>query len=359
MSAISAAAARNGRGRGRVVSAVGIAAFGAAATAGAAAAAGTALVRADRRRASEVTWDELAVPEESVHHEVQTSDGGLIHAVEHGDSSGRPIVLLHGVTLTHGIWPYQLRSLAAAGHRVIALDQRSHGESKSGSRGPTLEAMADDVADVLEQLDLRGAVLVGHSMGSMVTINFTDSHRELVGKKGRVAAIALIGAGPCVPQATRRLTTGIGVFELGTKALDSRQMTLLPGGDVGYLMARFAFGAKPDPHHVALTRNLSGAMSPHRFGELFPNVIKFDGRRLLSRVDVPALVTVAPLDRLLFASLHRYLLTNIPGARGLELPGCGHMPMLERHAEVDAALIELAASLAPVRRGRGSSKSHE
>jgi non-heme chloroperoxidase len=355
--------AGDGRGRRRLVSAFGIAAFGAAATAAAAAAAGAALVRADRKRGSQVSWDDLAVPAGAVHRELQTPDGGQIHLVDHGDGRGRPIILLHGVTLTHRIWPYQLRSLAEAGHRVIALDQRSHGRSISGSSGPTLDAMADDLAEVLDQLDLRGAVVVGHSMGSMVTINFTDRHHDLLGGDRRVAAIALMGAAPCVPQGTRHLTAGIGAFEFGTKALDSRSMTLLPGGDLGYLMARVVFGAKPDPHHVALTRDLSGAMSPNCFGELFPNLIRFDGRQLLSNIDVPALVTVAPLDRLLPASLHRYLLTKIPDARGLELPGCGHMPMLERHQEVDAALIELAASLPlarlPARAGRGNARSHE
>ena len=320
---------------------MGIAALGVATSIGAVAAAGSALVRADRRRESDDGAGELGMPDDLVHHEIATSDGGRVHAVERGE--GRPIVLLHGVTLTHEIWPYQLRSLAGSGHRVIAVDQRSHGHSTAGSTGTSLDAMVRDLGEVLETLDLRGVVLVGHSMGSMVAIDFTARLHAVA--KRRVAALALIGATAHAPAVTRRLAVAAGAFELGTKAMHSRSMTLLPPGDLGYLMARWAFGVRPDQHQVDLTRDISGAMSPLRFGELIPSILGFDDRNLLPRIDVPALVTIGPVDRILPPSCHRLLAARIPSVRRLELPGCGHMPMLERHEELDSALIELSASL--------------
>jgi pimeloyl-ACP methyl ester carboxylesterase len=319
------------------VSAIGLAAAGV----GAAVATGGTLVRIDRSRASETGRDELELPGDVVHHELETSDGGTLHYVDRGE--GRPIVLLHGVTLSHRIWPYQLRDLVESGHRVIALDQRGHGSSVPGEHGMRIEAMASDAAELVEALDLRGAVVVGHSMGSMVTIELALRHPELFDE--RIGAVALIGASACVPLAARRLAQTVNATGLGARVLEGREAGLLPGGDPGYVFARIAFGVRPDPHQVALTWELSSAMAPLKFNELLPSLVAFDHRRHLARIGVPALVTVGPVDRILPPSCHRYLASHLPAARRLELAGCGHMVMLERHRQLNAALVELSSGL--------------
>ena len=79
--------------------------------------------------------DLFDLPDDVVHHRIPTPDGGSIHAVERG--SGRPLVLLHGITLRHDVWAPQLRELADR-YRVIAVDLRGHGESTAGRRAPVL-----------------------------------------------------------------------------------------------------------------------------------------------------------------------------------------------------------------------------
>ena len=92
-------------------------------------------------------------------------DGGSIYLVESGE--GPPIVLSHGVTNSIRSWFYQLESLPEAGFRTIAFDHRGHGGSNVGTAGHSLANLAEDMRSVVEGLDLRDAVLVGHSMGGV------------------------------------------------------------------------------------------------------------------------------------------------------------------------------------------------
>ena len=130
---------------------------------------------------------ELAVPDEVSHSVVALRDGGESHLIEMGE--GPPLVLLHGANLSAEVWSYQLRDLSAT-YRVIALDLRGHGRSSAGEDDVTISAMATDVAEVMGALGLERAVLVGHSMGGMVSLRLARAHPELLGT--RIGAIALV-----------------------------------------------------------------------------------------------------------------------------------------------------------------------
>ncbi|MBX3287294.1 MAG: alpha/beta fold hydrolase, partial [Actinobacteria bacterium] len=83
----------------------------------------------------------LDLPPGVVHHHLPTPDGGSIHAIELG--SGRPLVLLHGVTLRADVWAPQFHQLADR-FRVVAVDLRGHGESTAGSAGYGIPRLAED-----------------------------------------------------------------------------------------------------------------------------------------------------------------------------------------------------------------------
>ena len=78
------------------------------------------------------------LPDGIVHHHLPTPDGGVVHAIEKG--AGRPIVLLHGITLRSDVWAPQFHQLADR-YRVIAVDLRGHGESVAGSSGFGLDPL--------------------------------------------------------------------------------------------------------------------------------------------------------------------------------------------------------------------------
>ena len=87
-----------------------------------------------------------------------------IHYEDHG--AGQPVVLIHGYPLSGRAWDKQVPVLLDAGHRVITYDRRGFGQSSQSATGYDYDTFAADLNTLLEHLDLRDAVLVGHSMGT-------------------------------------------------------------------------------------------------------------------------------------------------------------------------------------------------
>jgi non-heme chloroperoxidase len=120
---------------------------------------------------------------------ITTKDGTEIFYKDWG--SGRPVVFSHGWPLNSDAWDAQMLFLAQRGFRVIAHDRRGHGRSGQPSQGNDMNTYADDLAAVIEALDLKGATLVGHSTGGGEVARYIGRH----GTK-RVAKAVLIGAVP-------------------------------------------------------------------------------------------------------------------------------------------------------------------
>jgi non-heme chloroperoxidase len=87
-----------------------------------------------------------------------------IHYEDHG--AGQPVVLIHGYPLSGRAWDRQVPALLEAGHRVITYDRRGFGQSSQPTSGYDYDTFAADLNTLLEHLDLRDAVLAGHSMGT-------------------------------------------------------------------------------------------------------------------------------------------------------------------------------------------------
>lgn len=103
--------------------------------------------------------------------------------------TGQPIVFSHGWPLSSDAWEDQMNFLAANGYRVIAHDRRGHGRSEQPWNGNDMDTYADDLAQLLVHLDVKNAILVGHSTGGGEVTRY-------VGRYGtdRVAGVVLIGA---------------------------------------------------------------------------------------------------------------------------------------------------------------------
>lgn len=293
------------------------------------AAAGYALLRAEVRRWKAEPPTEHTLPADLSHHFVSVGDGGTIHAVERGD--GPPLVLVHGVTLGVAAWAPQLRRLADR-HRVIAIDQRGHGQSLAGEDGYSLERLSDDLLEVLEALHVTDAVLVGHSMGGMVSqllaVRRPDELRRHVARLALVAT----AAGPVVPGPLAALLAGGGGRGLSWAGRHGRG--IFPGEDLGALVTRVSFGAHPTPGDLELTRSMIAAMSPTAMSGLLGPLLSFDVRRRLGYVDLPTLVVVGTRDNLTPPRMARAMAGAIRGSELVVIPGCGHMVMLERADEL-------------------------
>jgi non-heme chloroperoxidase len=124
---------------------------------------------------------------------ITTKDGTQIYFKDWGPRTAQPIVFHHGWPLSGDDWDVQMLYFAAQGYRVIAHDRRGHGRSSQVSDGHDMDHYAADVAAVVEHLDLRNAIHIGHSTGGGEATRYVARHGQ---KQGRVAKLVLIGAVP-------------------------------------------------------------------------------------------------------------------------------------------------------------------
>lgn len=139
---------------------------------------------------------------------LRVKDGTEIYYKDWG--TGTPVVFSHGWPLTSDSWESQMLFLATRGFRCIAHDRRGHGRSGQPWHGNEMDTYADDLAALIEHLDLRGAALIGFSTGGGEVARYIGRH----GTK-RVAKAALIGAVPPLMLKTASNPGGlpIGVFD--------------------------------------------------------------------------------------------------------------------------------------------------
>lgn len=120
---------------------------------------------------------------------VKTKDGIEIFYKDWG--TGTPIVFSHGWPLSADDWDAQMMFFLAHGYRVIAHDRRGHGRSTQGALGHDMDHYADDLATLVEHLNLKGAIHVGHSTGGGEVVRYLARHGQ-----ARAAKAVLIAAVP-------------------------------------------------------------------------------------------------------------------------------------------------------------------
>ena len=120
---------------------------------------------------------------------ITTQDGTNIFYKDWGQ--GQPIVFHHGWPLSGDDWDTQMQFFLMQGFRVIAHDRRGHGRSTQTSGGHEMDTYAADVAAMVQKLDLRDAIHVGHSTGGGEAVRYVAKHG-----KDRVAKLAILGAVP-------------------------------------------------------------------------------------------------------------------------------------------------------------------
>jgi pimeloyl-ACP methyl ester carboxylesterase len=348
---------------------------GVAAGAGAALAAGWAtqhrLVARTHTTPDEIEAEGLTVPEDCTEHVVDVDDGGRIHVIERGQ--GTPIVLLHGFMLSGALWAHQLRDLALQ-HRVIAPDFRGHGSSVPGTSGfslgadpglvdelradvrvavaqegsPAVRRMARDIRAVLDALDVEHALVVGHSMGGMVALQLAhDTPTDELHR--RVAGLVLVSTtgGPFTK------VPGFGGMARLAGPASARAMSLadrwgvrtVASQDLRWWLTRVGFGAEAPPAQVRFVEGLHLATASSTLSELIPALALFDLSKWLGTIDLPALVVVGSNDRLTPPRHALRTAAALPRSELVELPRCGHMPMIERRHEFTRLIEEFAAKI--------------
>src|SRR5215831_21020013 len=118
---------------------------------------------------------------------IEAADGANLFYKDWG--RGKPVVFVTGWAVSSEMWEYQMAYLCAQGVRCVAYDRRGHGRSSQPGHGYDYDTLADDLATVIAQLDVREVTLVGHSMGGGEIVRYLSRHGA-----GRVSRIVLVAS---------------------------------------------------------------------------------------------------------------------------------------------------------------------
>jgi non-heme chloroperoxidase len=147
-------------------------------------------------------------------------DGVRLHGCAWGE--GAPVLFLHSWAMQARMWDYQFAALAPHGRRCLGFDRRGHGRSDQPTNGYDYDTLADDLAAVIEALDLRDVTLVGHSMGAGEVVRYLTRHGS-----GQVKRIVLLA--PTTPFLTQTADNPAGLPAAAFEAMRTAWMADFPG----------------------------------------------------------------------------------------------------------------------------------
>jgi non-heme chloroperoxidase len=246
--------------------------------------------------------------------------------VEQGDASRVPVVMLHGVTDSWRSFEPVLRHLPAD-IRAIAVTQRGHGDAPKPESGYLIEDLAGDVVDLMNDLRIARAIVVGHSMGSMVAQRIAIDHPE------RVLGVVLAGVFGH-PQAEGPALAALAEEFGSIEDPIARQVAH------EFQASTTATPLEPEQLNTFVDESLKVPARVWRdaFNE-FPRV---DHSAELSGLNIPALIVYGDQDELISRPEQDRLLDALPDARIEVYEGAGHAMHWEQPERFAADIVEFS-----------------
>jgi pimeloyl-ACP methyl ester carboxylesterase len=236
------------------------------------------------------------------------------------DVQGRTnLVLVHGAGGSHLDWPAPLRRLKGA--NVYDLDLPGHGRSEGTGRS-SISAYRDFLLAFLDASGLERAIVVGHSMGGAIALDFALHYPD------RLAGLILVGSGARLRVAPAILTGILSDFETTVD-----------------LICDYAFGPSATEQLKRLGRQRLLKTPPEVLHGDYSACDAFNVMEHLGEVHCPTLVIGGTADRLTPPKYSAYLRDHIPGAELVLVDAAGHMAMLEKPEVVARAVSKFIASL--------------
>jgi len=270
---------------------------------------------------------------------ITSTDGTQIYYKDWG--TGQPIMFSHGWPLCADAWDVQMLFLLQKGYRVIAHDRRGHGRSSQTGTGNEMDTYADDLAAVIDSLDLKDAVLVGHSTGGGEISHYVGRH----GTK-RVAKMVLISAVPPLMLKTEANPGGVPreVFDgIRTSTADDRSQFFkdlaLPFYGYNRPNAKTKQGVIDEFWREGMLGSVLGLY------ECIKQFSEVDYTADLEKIDVPTLILqgdddqIVPLD-----NSGRKSVKIIKNASLKVYPGAAHGMCTTEANKVNADLLEFIKS---------------
>jgi pimeloyl-ACP methyl ester carboxylesterase len=287
---------------------------------------------------------------------VTAADGTDLHVeiVEPKHPSDKPtIVFVHGFALDMGTFYFQRRMLADQGeYRMVFYDQPGHGRSARLESGDyDIAALGRSLAAILDKAVPDGhIILVGHSMGGMTIMAFAEQYPEWFG--ARVTGVVLISTSAGLIDKTKiGLPTLVarasapfipvwgGAARLGGGVIDRARVA---SSDLAWLLTRrYGFGdARPSPSLVTFVEQMNAKTSVETLTKYLHTLYTHNRFPALSALrGVPVLVIVGTKDYLTPVTHSEQILEHLPEAQLVKIDNSGHVVMLEKADEVNAALL--------------------
>jgi pimeloyl-ACP methyl ester carboxylesterase len=270
---------------------------------------------------------------------------------------GGTILFTHGWCVNEAIWHHQKRDLAGGPHTVLTWDLPGHGHSTTVARHQlSIDVAVDALARVVDSIpDDERLVLVGHSLGGILTIGYLLRHSETARRRIRGAVLA---ATPLVhfahtaagrwPGASLQARIMGQAMQLAVEnsVVDryfAREAGSRDTGGASYRLIRTGFGDHPDPAQVLFVRDMAASVPPSVRADTFRAMTGFDLRPRLGELTTPVILAVGGRDRLVSAAEVRDLGGLIPDARVEEFESAGHALFLEQHERFTEVVREFAA----------------
>lgn len=267
-------------------------------------------------------------------HTVRGGGGLRLHVREWGVPDGRPILFLHGLSQSHLCWDKQVESTLAEEFRLVACDLRGHGMSEAPLEPEQYTdggLWADDVAAIIETLQLDHPVLVGWSYGTFVISDYVRKHGQ-----DRIAAVDFVAGAVKLGEAAFGTLIGPGFLDHFADVTADDLPTNIRGmrGLVG------AFAAEPLPAADVETLLCSG-MVVHAQVRAHLGARVIDDDDVLRELTVPLLVTQGRADTIVLPAMAEHIFATCPTAEASWYDGAAHVPHLEEPERFNRELAAL------------------
>jgi pimeloyl-ACP methyl ester carboxylesterase len=262
-----------------------------------------------------------------------TSNGATIHFDDLGPADGAPVVLIHGHPFNRTMWRPQTAALTAAGYRLIAPDLRGYGDSDTVAGTTLFPALADDIAALLDHLELDRAVVGGVSMGGQITMEFQRGHPQ------RVRALVLADTSPVAETDEGKAFRNRLADRLLAEGMDG-----YAGEVIDKMLAAYNVTAMPQvaAHVLEMMRTTDPAGAA---AALRGRAERADYRETLAATSAPTLIVVGADDVYTPPEDARAIQRLTPHATLTVVDGAGHLPNMEQPDAVNTALIHFLNSL--------------
>jgi 3-oxoadipate enol-lactonase len=236
---------------------------------------------------------------------------------------GTPLVLLHGYPLDHHLWD-EVIPLLETTFDLILPDLRGFGESTTVDSVYTMDELASDIAGLLDQLGIQKTAIAGHSMGGYVALAFARLYPE------RVRGLALVSSQVLPDPPDRKEGRYKSAADVSENGIQSVVATMAPKFTSNESLQAFA--------RASMERQQPAAY----VGALKAMAERMDSTPLLSSFRFPVVLVHGEADALIPIDRAREVKAALPQAYLVEIPGAGHMPMMEAPEQTAEALKYLA-----------------